>query len=175
MLRKICWGALLAAVTVFAASGFSPMTPPASNGCSRVGTWHGLGDSGTSWIAIDSPGANATSGQLALEWVSLDPTFGGFFPTADRATGAQGVWQKVNQHTYQYTWIAYVLDAGGSAVFVARASGIASMTDCDHMDLTYALEVFDPSQDISTEPPLFGTYCGTATETRMALVQATCP
>ncbi len=171
MLRRVCLTALLGAVTVFA--GGSVMA--ASDNCSRVGTWHGAGDSGTTWMATDTPGSSATVGQFALEWVSLDPTLGGFFPTVSRGTNALGVWQKVNDHTYEYTWIAYGLDAGGSAVYVARASGIASMANCDHVNLTYALELFLPSQDISTEPPAFGTFCGTATETRMSLVQATCP
>ncbi len=171
MLRKTCWAALLAAVAVFASSG---TVMAASANCSRVGTWHGVGDSGSTWIAADTPGSSATVGQFALEWVLIDPTLGGFFPTVSRATNALGVWQKVNEHTYQYTWIAYGLDAGGLPVYVARASGIASMADCNHVNLTYALELFAPGQDISTEPPAFGTYCGTATETRMALVQATC-
>lgn len=172
MRRMVCLTALLAAAAVFAGSG---SVVAASNNCSRVGTWHGVGDSGTTWMATDTPGSSATAGQISLEWVSLDPTFGGFFPTVSRATNAVGVWQKVNEHTYQYTWIAYGLAADGSAVFVARASGIASMADCDDVNLTYALEIFLPTQDILTEPPAFGTYCGTATETRTSLVQATCP
>ncbi|HSB07910.1 MAG TPA: hypothetical protein VLM38_00245 [Blastocatellia bacterium] len=171
--KGILWIAVIAvAVAVFAGSG-SVMGE--SNNCSRVGTWHGAGDSGTTWMATDTPGSSATVGQFALEWVSIDPTLGGFFPTVTRATNALGVWQKVNEHTYQYTWIAYGLAADGSTVYVARASGIASMADCDHVNLTYVLELFLPTQDISTEPPEFGSFCGTATETRMALVQATCP
>lgn len=172
MLRRICLATLIAAVTVFAGSG---IVLAASNNCSRVGTWHGAGDSGITWMATDTPGSSATVGQFALEWVSIDPTLGGFFPTVTRATNALGVWQKVNEQTYQYTWIAYGLAVNGSAVYVARASGIASMADCDHANLTYVLELFLPAQDISTEPPAFGSFCGTATETRMPLVQATCP
>lgn len=171
MLRRICLATLIAAVTVLAGSG---SVLGASNSCSRVGTWHGAGDSGITWIASDTPGSSATVGQFALEWVSIDPTLGGFFPTVTRATNALGVWQKVNEYAYQYTWIAYGLAVNGSAVYVARASGIASIVDCDHANLTYALELFDPGQDISTDSPAFGTYCGTATETRMSLVQATC-
>ena len=100
-----------------------------SNNCSRVGTWFGVGDSGITWMATDNPGPNATVGQLTLEWSVIDPTLGGFFPDVVRATSAVGVWQKVNRYTYEYTWIAYGLDAGGLPFYVARASGAASMVD----------------------------------------------
>lgn len=172
MLRRICLTALVAAVAVFAGSG---SVLAASDNCSRVGTWHGVGDSGNTWLSTYTPGSSSTVGQFALEWVALDPTLGGFFPSVSRVTNALGTWQKLYDHTYEYTWIAYAFDAGGSAVYVARASGIDSMADCDHVNITYALELFDPGQDISTDPPAFGTFCGTATETRMSLVQATCP
>jgi hypothetical protein len=173
--RVLTGGIVLAvvfAVALFAGSG---SVKGEGNNCSRVGTWHGVGDSGTTWTAIDTPGSNATVGQFALEWVSIDPTLGGFFPTVTRATNALGVWQKVNEHSYQYTWIAYGLAVDGTTVYVARASGIASIVDCDHANLTYVLELFLPTQDISTEQPAFGSFCGTATETRMTLVQPTCP
>jgi hypothetical protein len=102
-------------------------------------------------------------------------TLGGSFPDVVRATSAVGVWQKVNEHTNKYTWITYGLDQAGDAVFLGRASGIASLVHCDQVNLTYALELFEPAQDTSAEPPLFGTFCGTGTETRMDLVQAPCP
>jgi hypothetical protein len=171
--KRILWIAVIAvALAVFAGSG---SVMGGANNCSRVGTWHGVGDSGTTWTAIDTPGSSATAGQLSLEWVSLDPTLGGFFPTVARVTNASGVWQMENERTYRYTWIAYGFAADGSTVYVARASGIVSMADCDHANLTYVLELFQPTQDISTEQPAFGSFCGTAIETRMTLVQPTCP
>jgi len=145
----------------------------ASNECGRVGTWHGMGDTGFTWMAVDSPGQDATNGQITLEWVMIDPTLGGFFTDAVRVTNGLGVWKKVNQHMYQYTWIAYGLAADGSLVFTGRASGTASMVDCDHIDLTYVVEFWLPGDDISTDPPFFCAP-GTAQETRMSLVQASC-
>lgn len=165
---------VVAAVVAVALVAGSGRAMAASENCSRVGTWFGMGDSGITWIAVDAPGASATVGQVVLEWSLIDPTLGGFFPTVARATNALGVWQKVNGHTYEYTWVAYGLDVAGQQVFVARASGIASLEDCDHVSLTYTLELFHPAQDISTDPPAFGTLCGTGTETRMGLVQKTC-
>lgn len=174
MKRVLASSIVLAAV--FAAPAFAggDGIGGGSNNCSRVGTWFGVGDSGITWMATDNPGANATVGQLALEWTVIDPTLGGYFPDVVRATNAVGVWQKVNRNTYEYTWIAYGLDAVGLPFYVARASGTASMADCDHVNITYALELFDPAQDMSTEPPLYGCFSGTATETRVPLVQATC-
>lgn len=159
------------AAMVFAANGSAAR---GSNNCSLVGTWLGVGDSGTSWIATVTPGPNATVGQLAMEWVGMDPTLGGSFPNVIRATNALGVWEKVNKRKYEYTWIAYGFDANGLQVYVTRASGTALMTDCDHVALTYVLELFNPGQDISTQQPLLGCFPGTAVETRMPLVQAIC-
>ena len=145
----------------------------ASNNCTTVGTWFGVTADGTTWMDTVTPGSSATVGQMNLEWVVLDPTLGGFLPQAVRATNAVGVWEKVNEKNYQYTWVVYVLDANGAPVFVARASGTESLVDCDHMNITYVLEVFFPGQDMNAEPPFF-CYAGTATETRMPLVQAVC-
>ena len=170
MVGRIAFSLVLTTFFVAGSGSVMAAAPNTSGSCSRVGTWHGLGDSGIRWMVTDTPGSNATVGQFALEWVVIDPTLGGFFPTVVRATNALGVWQKVNQRKYKYTWIAYGLDAGGLPVFVARTSGVASMVDCDHAQLTYTLELFDPAQDMSGEPQ-FATLTGTATENRMALVQ----
>lgn len=144
-----------------------------SNNCSNVGTWQGLGDTGFTWMNIITPGANATVGQLDLEWVLVDPTLFGFFPEAVRVTNAIGVWEKVNRHTYVVTWVAWGFDMNGVPVYVGRLSGTDTMLDCDHIDVDYVLEVFLPGQDMDTDPPIFCAN-GHASETRMPLVQAIC-
>lgn len=141
-----------------------------SNNCGIVGTWFGQNDSGFAWMATITPGTNATDGQFTLEWVLIDPTLGGFFPTAVRATGANGVWEKVNQFKYKYTWVAYGLSAAGQIVFVARTSGFETMAECDQLDTTYTMELFAPGQDIWSEPPSFGTFTGTGVHKRMPVV-----
>ena len=60
-------------------------------------------------------------------------------------------------------------------IYVARASGVSTMTDCDTKLFTCVMELFGPGQNISTEEPAYGSFCGSGTETRMQLVQATCP
>ena len=145
----------------------------ASNSCGIVGTWFGAGDSGTTWFSTYTKGSSSTVGQMNLEWILLDPTLGGFFPDAVRTTNGVGVWEKVNNHNYKYTWVAYAFDANGAIVYTTRVSGTESVVDCDHVDITYVLELWLPDQDMNTDPPFF-CATGTALQTRMALTQATC-
>jgi len=144
-----------------------------SNNCSNVGTWLGLGDTGFTWMNTITPGANATVGQLDIEWVLIDPTLFGFFPDAVRVTNATGVWEKVNRQTYMVTWMAWGFDVNGFPLYVGRLSGTDTMVGCDELDVGYVLEIFLPGQDMNTEPPIFCAN-GHATETRMPLVQAIC-
>jgi hypothetical protein len=141
--------------------------------CGIIGTWYGVGDSGTTWWATVTPGSTMIAGQFNMEWVLLEPTLGGFFPDAVRVTGASGVWKQLRHNTYEYTWVAHGLDASGAVVYTARVSGLHTRVDCNHMNINYALELWYGFPDISTEPASF-CFPGTATETRMPLVQATC-
>jgi hypothetical protein len=145
----------------------------ASNSCTVVGTWYGAGDSGITWIGTMTPGGSATVGQLTMEWVLMDATLGGFFPSAVRVTDGMGVWQKGKKQSYAYTWVAYAFDANGALVYSARASGTRTSVNCDLWSVTYVLELWLPNQDMETDPPYFCAP-GTATETRMTLVQSHC-
>ncbi len=164
--------ALLFATVVASAQQARRRDAVQSNNCGRVGTWFGQSDSGFTWMSIESPGVSATVGQVHLDWILVDPTLGGFFPTAVRVPPGLGVWEKVNQRQYKYTWVAYALDAAGQPVVVARTSGFDTITGCDRTDLEYTLELFAPAQDIWSEKPLFGAFKGTGLETRMPLVVA---
>ena len=163
--------AAILAVALFAGSG-SVMAQ--SKNCSQAGTWHGAGDSGGTWMEVVTQGQSATVGQMQVEWVLWDPGLGVGFP-AVRTTNPMGVWEKVNEKTAKWTWIAYGLGADGSVVYVVRASGVSTMTDCDTKLFTGVMELFAPGQVISAEPPAYGSVCASGTETRMQLVQATCP
>jgi hypothetical protein len=129
---------------------------------------------GVTWIVTVTPGISATVGQIVVEWVSWDPTLGVGLP-AVRTTSPMGVWKKVNEKTSKFTSVAYGLDANASVVYVARASGVYKMEDCDHWPFTFVMELFDPAQDISKDSPAYGCMNGEGTETRIVLVQATCP
>lgn len=140
----------------------------------KVGTWHGVAaDLHITWMAVNTPGQNAFNGQMTVEWVEIDPTLFGNFPDAARVTNAYGVWKQVGWRVYPFNWIGYGLDQDGILIYTARASGEAYLVDCDHLDITYVLEVWLAGDDISTDPPLF-CIPGTAVETRMPLVEASC-
>jgi len=167
--------AAIFAVTVFAGSG-SVMA--ASKNCSHLGTWHGVVDSGATYMVTITKGQSTTVGQMVAEWILWDPTLLGAFPDAVRTTNAIGVWEKVNGNKFKWTWIAYGLDGFGQPLYTIRASGVSSLKDCDTMPFTYVTQVFlptfPPTQDFSTQTPI-ATFCGDGTETRMQLVQTTCP
>ena len=171
MVKQSLLGISLA--VAFAIALFGGLAMAASKECSRVGMWHGEGDQGFTWMVAASPGADATNGQFTVEWIVIDPTLGGMFTDAVRVTNGYGVWKKVNKHTYQYTWIAYGFDQDGMVIYKARASGTESMVDCDHIAVTYVMELWLVGADISTDQ-LILCAPGTATETRMAFVQGSC-
>jgi hypothetical protein len=159
--------AAIFAVAVFAGSG---SVIAASKNCSHLGTWFGESDTGATWMVTDTQGQSATVGQLVVEWIRWDPTLLGNFPTAVRTTNPMGVWEKVNDKKAQFTWMAYGFDAIGNPLYTIRSSGIGTLVNCDESHFTYVTQVFLPSQDTP-----IATFCGTGIETRMQLVQATCP
>jgi hypothetical protein len=142
-----------------------------SKTCSLTGTW--FGEAGNTWTAIVTPGKSATGGQLYLEWVLIDPTLGGEFPSVVRVSNGVGVWQQVNNKEYKWSWVYYGFDASGTVIYTTRFSGTSSLSDCDHAEDTWVNEVWLGGQDMNTDPP---NSCGsgTGTETRMPLVQAVC-
>ena len=168
----------LALGSIIGALAVAGTAQAAANECVLVGTWFGEAEPGMKWTAIFTPGTSATTGQVSLAWSTIDPTYGAQFP-AFRLTSPQGVWQKVNQKTYTYTWIAYGTRPKPTGypppypadvdtpVYALRASGEATMTDCSQMTLTYKAEFMSP--DLATT---YGVFNGTGTETRMPLVVA---
>lgn len=175
---KMGFGAFVLCAIAFAIMGMTPADTKAwgvfnPGLCGKLGTFHGeAADMGITWMVVNTPGQNAIHGQFTVEWIEIDPTLGGF-PDAVRITDASGVWEKTGWNVYKYTWIAYGLDQNGFLVYSARASGTAKMTDCNHVDLNYVLELWPAGFDIYTNPPIV-CVPGTATETRMPLVQASC-
>ncbi len=141
-----------------------------SNNCTVVGTWMHQ-DEQNSWTGVVSPGPNATSGQLALEWIVFDPSLGGKFAAAVRVTDVQGVWGKVNEHEYKFTWLSYAMSSADKVVYVLRATGMGTMPTCDTFEIAGKLELFMPTQNVWTDTPLM-TLNVTEFATRMPLVIA---
>jgi len=126
-----------------------------SNNCTIVGTWmHSSGAADVfTWTLVATPGANATVGQLDYEWVLVSSGLGGMFSTAVRTTNPNGVWEKVKQGEYKFTWVAYGLDIDGKVVYVLRPHGVATMTTCDAFNFIGTYDVFLPDQDIWNDTP----------------------
>jgi hypothetical protein len=176
MSKRQIWG--LAMGSLIAAFTVAGTAQAAAQECGRVGAWFGEAAPGMKWIDNITPGTSATTGQINLTWVTVDPSYGAKLP-AQNLTNAQGRWEKVNQRTYTYTWFAYgtspvateyppgfpaTLEA---TVYVLRASGELTLIDCDHTTLTYKAEFMSP--DMTT---MYAVFTGTGTETRMPMVTA---
>ena len=160
-----------AVVVVLLGAGWTPALAQAPRPCTEEGAWQGVADNGFTWMNIITRGDGATVGQLDLAWVVVDPTLGGAFANGARVTNGRGVWKKTGRHITLWTWIAYGLDATGTPAYAIRASGTHRMPECEHLDIAFTLEVFLPSQDMSTDRPI-AVLRGTARETRMSLVQS---
>jgi hypothetical protein len=146
----------------------------AGDECSIAGAWFGSCSIGPTWVDNFNPGLTATSGQCILEWVLVDPTLGGYFPTAVKGTPGVGVWKwNKDIHNYDFTFVNYGLDAGGQIVWVGRTSGTGELTDCDHVVFDFGLEVWMPGQDMNTDPPV-ACISGTGSKTRVQHAQPVC-
>ncbi len=143
----------------------------AATGCRLTGVY--FGEAGNTWMLTVSRGSSARAGHLYLEWIQVDPTAGGAFPTAVRATNGVGLWEKINSKNLKWSWVFYTLDANGAIVYIQRFSGTSVLVDCDHANDTWVVETWLGGQDMNTEPPI-ACAPGTGTETRMPLVQAVC-
>jgi hypothetical protein len=160
------------ALAVAALMGGASLAHAGASECGIVGSWFGQ-DPATQlrWMGMHTPGTSATSGQIGIEWVLVDPSFGGQFP-ASQMTAGSGVWEKVKQGSYRYTWFSYGMMQAPPPlpssmmvpVYLARISGTATMPTCDHKDITYTAEFFSPDMGM-----LYHTATGTGTEDRMPL------
>lgn len=184
---KKSFGAIALAFLVVSIVGMTPIDTegrgPSNNGpCTRVGTWHGVvptpfGD--LTYLAVYTPGKDATRGQVFKQTMNSDPTMFGFFPDAVGGTDEFGVWKKGSRDTYQFTWISYAIDAFGNVVYKSRVSGQGEMLDCNNVEYTYTLEYWwNESEDGDINPEDYDHYTcmpgGIAFETRMPLVQIDC-
>jgi len=161
MIKRQTMGAALAvALALVAGSAW-----PAANECGRVGTWYGATPAGLTWLGTDTPGTSATTGQLSLEWVTVTPNFYNY--GVNRLTGARGVWEKVKQGLYEFSWVAYGISSTApfAPVYKIRVSGMITHADCDHADLSYTIEFFIPPSN----PNPVVMPAGTGTETRMLM------
>lgn len=113
------------------------------------GAWTVVYDSDSHW-----------TGSVIMRFVGSDPTLGGFLP-ADSLSSTTGTWVRTGRRTFEYTMIHYGLAAGGQEpVFIGKLSGSIILNgQCDQMEVTDTLEVYDVTQDpFGDEPGMYGCY-----------------
>lgn len=150
--RKLGAPLLLASALAFLTApttGFSKDNDSA--GCRFQGSWIGYNDAGARWVST-AAGQSASSGTYALETPGLDVTFGQAFPAAN-ASAFRGSWERIDGNTFGATLLAIAVDASGAPVYIAKLSGIDTLSkDCNTMSIVATVELFlgneDPFQDV---------------------------
>ena len=141
--------------------------------CSVHGSWMAEVDIGARFFVSYSRGSDANGGPMAVEWIAGDPTLFGNFPTAVSLTQGVGVWQRIDGHTYQYTWISYGLDAAGVPVYAWKGSGTGTLPSCDMIVFDYVAEIFPMPLHPLVDDPV-DCISGGGTKIRVSLDLATC-
>jgi hypothetical protein len=150
--RKLGAPLLLASALVLLTApttGFSKDNDSA--GCRFQGSWIGYNDAGARWLST-AAGQSASFGTYALETPGLDVTFGQAFPAAN-ASAFRGSWERLDGNTFGATLLAIAVDASGAPVYIAKLSGIDTLSkDCNSMSIVATIELFlgneDPFQDV---------------------------
>jgi hypothetical protein len=122
-----------------------------SAGCRFQGSWIGYDAAGASWLST-AAGQSASSGTYALETPGFDVTFGQSFPAAYAST-FRGSWERLDGNTFGATLLAIAVDASGAPVYIAKLSGIDTLSkDCNSMSIVATVELFwgneDPFEDV---------------------------
>ncbi len=146
-------------MTVFLISFPASGIAAEGKGCSIIGTWYGYNappDNTMLWI-INVFGKSDSSGVNNLEAPGNDPTFGGLFPTAVRATTLRGVWERTSGNAFNVALIGFSIDNNGHTVGIAKMSGTATViNDCNMERLELTLDFFGPTEDPYTDDPFYG-------------------
>ena len=141
---------LLIGVVLLAASAVAATGP--NSGCTIQGSWMGIG--GNVMLA-NYDGQSGFSGTANVELPKFDPTLGGAFPNAVKNTSARGMWERTGGNTFAYTEIGYGLDATGNVLWIAKNSGIKTLTDdCNLMTVEGTFAVFSPEANPFEDAPL---------------------
>jgi hypothetical protein len=146
---------------------------PQARLCVIDGTWIGETDSGARFLINYNSAPLGLAGGMSLEWIVFDPTLYGTFPSAVSMSQGMGVWQRTRWNSYDYTWIAYGLDAGGLPVYSIKTSGTGVVQSCDRFEFNYNIEVFPTPLDPLEDDPV-ACIPGTGVKRRVPLSQASC-
>jgi hypothetical protein len=141
--------------------------------CRLQGSWLTQVDIGGWFFTQYGGGANSTSGPLTIEWILFDPTLFGSFPAAVRVTQAAGGWISRGRG-YDYTWVAYGLDAAGLPVYSIKGSGTGRFAECGEIGFDWVLEIFPWPMNPLVDSPVT-CLSGHGTKQQIPVARATCP
>jgi hypothetical protein len=144
-----------------------------AGGCSLTGSWIGEADIGAQFFAKYSRGDSAHEGPLTIEWIVVDPTLFGNFPSAVFATQGAGAWRMHSAVRYTYTWIAYGLDATGLPVYAIKMSGQGEIHGCDTTLFDWVMEIFPVPLDPLRDDPVT-CLSGVGVKDRISVTLAVC-
>jgi len=132
----------------------SPSAFAGKSSCSLLGGWVGYDETGAiSLLTYD--GKSESSGASDLEFLALDPTLYGAFPTAVKTTSLRGEWKRTGGNTFAYTLIVLALDDTNQTVGLAKFTGGKVLEeDCTRMVVTVQMEVYEPFMNPFEEDPL---------------------
>jgi len=172
--RSLLLASALCAILIFALSVPAAAQSPELAGCRLQGSWVAEldvppGPPGRFFTQY-AAGANATTGPLTLEWIEFDPTLGGAFASAVRATQGVGEW-RLHGQSYDYVWVAYGLDIVGNTLYTLRSSGTGTFQGCGTIVFDWVLDVEVPTPG---GPLLVSCLAGTGTKQRIPLEPAAC-
>jgi hypothetical protein len=161
--------AVIMMISLICGTAWAKKPTPPQPVCGLTGTWEGGEASDLYWVGIHTS-MDGTEGEMLLNWLIINPnllTFGGSV-AAVKMTPGHGVWQLNSNGTYNYTWYAYGLDVDGHPLYQVRVSGVASVVECDTVNISYSYDVKVP--DLTGMEEWQNFTLGTATEKRVPLV-----
>jgi len=128
----------------------------AGKGCQLQGTWFGVNDLEdkelSGWVATVT-GKSADHGINVFEFPTFDLTFEGTYPVAD-ASANRGVWKRISGNTFEYSFMAIVVDAQRAPVYYLRVSGQSTLSaDCMSETITAVLDFYFPGMSPFEGPP----------------------
>lgn len=123
--------------------------------CTLDGAW--LGQSpmwGMSWM-VEYESHSHWTGSFTMEFIGGDPTFLGAYPTAVGWSAIAGTWVRTGRRSFDYTFIAYGLDAMGQPVYITKNTGRSEISGrCDTVEIfDMVIAIYDPMADPFGEDP----------------------
>jgi hypothetical protein len=159
--------------------------------CNLIGTWAGNAGDDMYWMAVHTAGSTKNSGTMLMDWIYIDKGllnavegFDSLEGSYTHLTPGHGVWEKVAEGIYNYTWYAYGIyeaDFDDDGIidkmpgYVVRVTGTATSDGCDTINIDYSYEIRKPEgwppQGMDENWDLLYSTTGQASEFRVKVVE----